>query len=229
MKGNPFLGRGVVPGEVMATARLDRDEVTGGRLPQMCMKCGAAATVERKKSFSWCPPWVGVLILAGLLPYVIVASILTKRMTVHAPFCAEHQNHWSWRNWFIWGGFACLALLGFGAFVLMVSADTRGGRNSSQADLGGIFCIGTIGIGLVWLIAAAIIQNTGIRPSEITDDGISLINVARDFVDAVDEYRGRFGRGYRDRDRDRDRDRPPPRWSRDEDEDDDRYRDRRDR
>jgi hypothetical protein len=62
----------------MAEIRLDREEADGG-LPDICMCCGEEATVTKTKKMSWCPPWVGVLFLAGLLPYIIVMLIMTKR------------------------------------------------------------------------------------------------------------------------------------------------------
>src|SRR5258708_14518335 len=62
----------------MPQIRLDREDADG-RLPMVCMRCGEPATVTRTRNMSWCPPWVGVLFLAGLIPYVIVAIIMTKR------------------------------------------------------------------------------------------------------------------------------------------------------
>jgi hypothetical protein len=215
----------------MATARLNRDEATDGHLPRTCVKCGVAATVERRKAFSWCPPWVSVLILAGVLPYAIVASILTRKMTARLPFCDAHKGHYRWRNWFLWGGLAGCGALAFAVFVVMVAQDNPGRRQASTEQLNGLLCLGTMAVGLVWLIAAAIIQNTAIRPTEITEGNITLTNVCSEFVDALDEYRERHEE-YRSRWR------PPSRWSREDDrepprgrerDDDDAYRERPDR
>ena len=49
----------------MAEIRLQLDEADGG-LPDICMRCGSEATVTKTKTMSWCPQWVGVLILAGV-------------------------------------------------------------------------------------------------------------------------------------------------------------------
>ena len=73
----------------MATVRLYRDETEDFDLPAVCMKCGAPATTWKSKTFSWHPPWVYVLILIGLLPFAIVAMVLTKRRTILAPLCAR--------------------------------------------------------------------------------------------------------------------------------------------
>ena len=70
----------------------------GGRdivdLPPVCMACGAPATVRRNKQFSWQPQWVPILILGGLLPYLIVSLILTKRQRVETPLCDRHARYW---------------------------------------------------------------------------------------------------------------------------------------
>ncbi len=210
----------------MATVRLDRDEATDGYLPQLCLKCGATATVERTQTFSWCPSWVGILILAGLLPYIIVAAIMTRRLTVHAPLCDDHRNHWAMRNWFLWGGLIVCVLLGVVSGVVLAALDNRPGARPSGANpLGGLLCVGSVVIGLAWLIAVAIFQHTGIRTTEITEYDITLVNVSRDFVDAVKEYRRRDRDDeYRRRDRDDNPYRLPPRgWTR---EDDDTFRER---
>src|SRR3954447_19514028 len=108
-------------GRYMATVRLTWHEVSEGLLPPVCMKCGAPSTGHAKKTFSWHPPWVIVLILGGLLPWAIVAAILTKRMTVRAPMCPAHRSHWLGRAWFVWGGFIALLAVGFGAVILLAN------------------------------------------------------------------------------------------------------------
>jgi hypothetical protein len=173
----------------MATVRLGRYEVKKRLLPPVCLKCGAEATAERRKNFSWSPPWIIILILFGLLPYAIVAIILTKRMTVTVPLCDQHKSHWSWRAWFIWGGFILFFILGIGAFVVLVNQENQRGRGQEMA---GWLCAGTGIAGLIWLIAAAIVQSTGIRPTEITDNTITLTHVAPDFVTALKEERTRY-------------------------------------
>jgi uncharacterized paraquat-inducible protein A len=81
----------------VAEVRLGRFEVEEGKLPFYCMRCGEPASIRRRKRFSWCPQWVLVLVVFFTLPGIIVALILTKRMIVLAPLCANHRNHWRWR------------------------------------------------------------------------------------------------------------------------------------
>src|ERR1700693_44489 len=112
----------------MAEIRLHLDEADGG-LPTVCMRCGEPATVGKSRRMSWCPPWVGVLILVGLVPYVIVALILTKRTLVQAPFCDQHKGHWLKRMLIGLGTFLGVAIVGVGSFVLLVSTPRHGGEN----------------------------------------------------------------------------------------------------
>src|SRR5262245_2732560 len=104
----------------MAEIRLFIREAEGP-LPNICMVCGREATLVKRKSFSWNPLWVWITLLLGLLPFLIIALILTKRATVEAPLCAEHKYHWAKRT--------CLVVLGLllviGMLVLAVAISSQ--------------------------------------------------------------------------------------------------------
>src|SRR5262245_43504290 len=69
---------------------------SGSTLPPFCVKCGAPATGKPlRKTFRWHESWLYVLILAGLLIYAIVATVVQKKMLLEVPFCDEHR---SWRK-----------------------------------------------------------------------------------------------------------------------------------
>jgi hypothetical protein len=189
----------------MPDVRLRRYEAEDGELPRICLRCGASASVTRSKNFSWYPPWVIVLILAGVVPFAIVAMVLTKRMRLQAPLCPQHKGHWFNRNLFIVLGALALVILGVASIVLMASLDKQPGPRN---NLAGFLCLGVGALGLVWLIAVVIVQATAIRPREITDREMTLMGVAREFVDALDEYRQQARKQRRDED---DQYRPPPR------------------
>jgi hypothetical protein len=151
------------------------------------MKCGARAKVEQTKKFSWHPPWVSALIVAGVLPWAIVAMILTKRMTVQAPLCKEHESHWTWRFWVATLGLCFLGFLTVASFaILAITSDQRGGAN----PVGGFLCLATVLGALGFVIALAIINHTAIRPTEITERSITLTNIAPEFLDALEDERG---------------------------------------
>src|SRR5438132_7541989 len=117
----------------MAVIRLDRFEAEEGDLPAVCMKCGASAVTSKMKRFAWHPPWVWILIIFGLLPFAIVALVVTKRMIVRGPLCNEHRNHWLWRAWFTYGGLTVLFFAFIAVMVLAASSDNGPGRREGNA------------------------------------------------------------------------------------------------
>lgn len=171
----------------MATIRLGRYEIEEEGLPAVCMRCGEPATTHKNKTFSWYPQWVPVLILAGLLPFIIVAAILTKRMRVAVPFCARHRGHWFWRGLIMGLSLlACVGLfIGLSAWLVGMENDEEIKRGSA----GGFICIGGLPLLLAWIIMAAIMQKTSIRPSEITDNSITLTRISPAFVEAMKAQR----------------------------------------
>lgn len=167
----------------MAAIWLDRDEVRD--LPPVCMVCGAEATTTSRQTFRWHPPWVIVLIIAGLLIWAIVAIILTKTMTVQAPVCDEHKGHWFKRKLIGW----LAVLLGlaalFGGIVVMASV----GNDPRYRDLAALGPLGGAVSMLLGLIVAVVAFRSAIRPLEISNDDIRLTGVHAEFIEAVREDR----------------------------------------
>jgi hypothetical protein len=154
-------------------------------LPAVCIKCGAPATVRKNKTFSWQPQWVPILILVGLLPYVIVSMILTKRKTVETPLCEAHKSYW-WMYPTLMT-LACLGVLGFGLVgMIAVSAAKNDGLAGGVCGLSLLVFLGL-------LVVAAVINTMRIRPAEITDRYIYLTGVSQEFADAAEDeqYRRR--------------------------------------
>jgi len=191
----------------MAQLRLHVDEADGG-LPMVCMRCGEPATVVKTKKMSWYPRWVIVLILVNVIIFAIVALVLTKRAVLQAPLCDQHKGHWTYRMLIILASLLAIGILVIGA-ILVVSNLPR----QAQDSTGPFICIGGGIVGLAWLIGLVIVQNTAIRPSEITDTEILLENVSEAFIDAVAEAdRERLARRRERRSRwDEEEDEPPPR------------------
>lgn len=177
----------------MARIKLSHEEVREGRLPRLCMRCGAPATIEKRKTFSWCPSWVAVLILVGLLPYLIVMLILTKRMTVFVPLCDKHRNHWLWRTALVLALVAVLVgLIVVGIMVISAAAPQEGG-------LGGTVCVaGLLGLIVCPVIAWLILKDL-IRPEEITDRTITLVKVHPNFVRAIEQMDEQAEERWRER------------------------------
>jgi hypothetical protein len=166
----------------MAVLRLESYDANVLELPEVCMQCGAPATLHKSKTFSWFPPWVWVLlVVCNILIFAIVAMIMTKRRTVRVPLCEEHKNHWLWRQLLVVG--SLLGLLAVGG-VSMIALDNEGGGND---PFGGILCIGSLILLVAWVILAVIVQSTSIRAKEVTDQGIVLSGVSPEFIKAYEE------------------------------------------
>jgi hypothetical protein len=169
----------------MASIRLADYEVEPEGLPQVCICCGQPADGDTRVNFAWYPGWVNILILAGLLPWALVAMILTKRMRTHLPTCQRHRGHWFNRKLFVWGGVLFFMAIGVACIVILATANQQRGLD----DLAGYICAAGVIGGLIWLIAALIYNSSGVRPTEITDRDIVLTKVSPDFIDAVCDYR----------------------------------------
>ncbi|HEY7313795.1 MAG TPA: hypothetical protein VH643_30880 [Gemmataceae bacterium] len=172
----------------MATVRLESYDSEVHDLPEICMKCGAPSSVRKNKTFSWYPPWVGVLLLAGLVPYLIVAAIVTKRCRVEVPLCDQHKSHWLMRQLLVL--LSLLGLLALGG-VFMGVAIAASDKGSGNNPVFGFVCVGWLVLMVGWIVLACIVQYTTIRPSEITDTSIRLTSVSEVFVEACDEERPR--------------------------------------
>ena len=161
-------------------------------LPSVCMKCGAPATVRATKTFSWCPSWVGILFLVGLLPYMVVSSMLTKRQTVQTPLCSRHENYW----WVfpLTLVLTFVGLLGLG-FIDLYTMDKHYEQNGQWRGL--LFVATLLGM-LVVVFVGLIGSSMRVRPAEITDRYIRLTSVSAKFADAVEAHESRrrsaFGR-----------------------------------
>ena len=194
----------------MATVRITRYEVQNNLLPHVCVVTGEPTTDIKRRKFRWTPPWVGILILGGLLPYVIVAMILRKEITMDVPIAAGKKGHWLWRQLFaLFGVLSCIGLVVVG----LALSHQPGGRNQGP-DIG-LYTALAAGVGLFFvLIIALILQNTSVRPKEITDRDITLVGVHENFIVALEEERDRDEEDRQERravKRERDKDREPRR------------------
>jgi len=177
----------------MATVRLRGWGGEGYESPPVCMKCGAPATVYRERLFTWYPPWVYVLLLAGPVPFAIVAWVVTQQKRINVPLCDAHTGHWWKRQALILVGL----FLVLGLFVAGMSQVGPGGNDRLAAVL-----LGAAGVGfLVWLPLTIYLNQTMIRPEEIRMGSITLKGVAPEFAEAVEEEEERHERRRRELDR----------------------------
>jgi hypothetical protein len=172
----------------MAWIHLSRYEAEEGDLPDVCMRCGAPATVRKRRRFTSHPLWVYLLIPLGLLPYVIVAIILTEEVPCYTQFCPRHRHHWLFRGLLVWVGFVVILAIIIGSSVLLASMSDQLNR-STEESLAGLLCVGSVILMLCWFISIPITQLTAIHPTDATDRGLTLKNVSPAFVEAVRAYR----------------------------------------
>jgi hypothetical protein len=188
----------------MAQIRLGRYEIKREILPDVCMRCGTPADRTRRTKFSWYPPWVWVLLLVGILPFLIVALVLTKKMTVPVGLCDNHRRHFLWGPLIIGGGFFLTAILVLGVFI--IASVWASQKPHSIADtVFGLTCPAGIVALLGWLIAAIVLRLNTIRPSEITDNSITLVSVSPKYVRAAKALREEWEEEEDDRPRPRPR------------------------
>jgi hypothetical protein len=179
----------------MAVAWLDRYECDReGELPPVCLKCGAEAEHYVKRTFQWYPPWVLATMLAGLIPWMVLAAVLTKKMTVYAPLCRQHRSYFTMRM--LWGGLIILVGLvmtvgGIYLSVIIMAVQAKA-NNSPLVTFSP--CCATVFLFCVAMLVASVVMQMGIKPAEITEDDIKLKGVSDEFVEAVKEdRRGRKG------------------------------------
>ncbi len=202
----------------MAIVRLTLDEAADGYLPETCLKCGQKAEHWVKKKFSWYPSWVWILLLAGVLPFAIVAAILTKRATVQAPMCAAHRRHWLIRTLVV--ALGLLGIFGLVVLLIVVSSAPRGQRNENLPAILGFTLVASV---FAWIIALVILNLNSVRPQEITDYDLTLQGVSDQFADDFERCVEEEEKKEAARD-DYDDDRPRSRSQRRAREDDDRFR-----
>ena len=149
----------------------------GVQLPDRCVKCNSPANGYGKRlRLAWHSPLAFLALLGGLLPYVIVAIILTKRLTIYAGVCPRHRRRRLAGILVGWLGFA----LGF--LVCVVGA-------SARAPAGAWAFI--VGIVLILLsLVAGIVGSRIVWPRRIRDDRAWLNGVDPEYLCGFPEFPG---------------------------------------
>jgi hypothetical protein len=169
----------------MAEVRLGRFEVEKDQLPMICMRCGAVATLRKRKKFTWYPPWISILLVAGVLPYIILVRILMKKMTVSAPLCDDHRFHWIWSSLIIPLTLCALVMVCCTGPITINAAGSDRAMDSAMP----LFSLMMFGAFVVWFIAMIVVNEVSIHPTEITEHAMTLKGVAPAFADAVSRQR----------------------------------------
>ena len=97
--GNPYAP---LAGESMMGAAGERRTVTfaaSDRLPKICLRCGTKQGVKRRPlRLGWVHPATYLVLLLlplGLLPYLIIISMIKREASAELPFCDPCNAVWS--------------------------------------------------------------------------------------------------------------------------------------
>jgi hypothetical protein len=100
-------------------------------LPERCVKCNTPVVYKRDIKLAWHNPVVYAGLFLGLIPYVLLAIALQKRMTVRVGLCPAHVA--KRRYAMLFGVLGCFA--GLGVIILGI------GNDSGWIALGGLVAL----------------------------------------------------------------------------------------
>jgi hypothetical protein len=146
------------------TVGLPAQLVSSGALaPSVCSRHGEPAIQRHKVLFrSYTPRWTYALLLAGVIPFFLVAAILQKRIKAPSwPFCARCSRL---QTTCLVGGLG-LAVLGAVMVAILTAVLPDGSRNGGLATLA---CIAMV---LAGLGTAAHAGRASIAAGNVTQDG----------------------------------------------------------
>jgi hypothetical protein len=153
----------------MAQVRLHLNEASKDGLPRVCLRCGQRALKLQTLPISWFPPWVNWLMLLGVIPYLIVSPLLTKKAVLHAPFCPQHQNHWYVRQNVI------------SVSVLVLFAALFGTLGWYRP----LFPVALFILFPAIIVIVTLVHRSSVRPTEVTNTHLVIDGVCDEFVDAL--------------------------------------------
>ena len=150
-------------------------------LPAICLKSNQPATQQLKRNLAWHPPAVYFGLLLGLIPFVILALVLTKKATISIGLSDEWvaiRKRKIARGW----GIVLLSIaLGIGMIVLASAGPRSLGAFACFTGLASLvlffvgLCYGSYGARLV-------------TPARITEDFVYLKGVHPDFLARLPEW-----------------------------------------
>jgi len=159
---------------------LTRNQAESGRLPDVCMVCGKPTRDRVGKTFEYTPDWTALLLLVGIIPGLIAMMILSKKMRVACPVCADHRNHWTRLVWVASTGLLLPILCGLIGYLVALTLNIN---DEDSQWAGGV--IGALVGFVVYLIPVIYMSCTRVKVELITDHEIRLRRVSSRFANAV--------------------------------------------
>lgn len=167
----------------MASVRLFHSQIESGRLPNLCICCGAPATLRRRHKF-WSAPFSRIMMYKHYFAGTSMNYVrgLYKREIV-VPLCEQHRHRLAWPLYMSFGIFALLFLF-MGSFVTGVCG------GAFVAGLGWFLPIA--GLCFVTLIASGIafsfVRLYTPQYCDLTDQYIELNCISEQFAAAAQAF-----------------------------------------
>jgi len=156
----------------------------GAELPYRCVKTNEPAETFLRRKLSWHPPAIFATILAGVLIYVILAMVLSKKADIRVPI--SHRIRKRRTMAIIVGWLASLGGVGLTILTCILLADSQ---NPAVKDALPFIVIG----GIVFVIFSAVFSSSIasiVTPTKITDRHVWLRGVNADYLDLLPEWPG---------------------------------------
>lgn len=167
----------------MAVIRLGRYEARQGHLPPVCIRCGIAAAVYRRKVFTFCPWWIYLGIPFALFPFFILAWLWSKSAPVTIPLCSLHRYLWRWQHYVLIVACAGVSVLfGLIPFALLFQGHYA---SDKEEKIFLVASLATIAGPYLYLGATLALKYLGIHATEVTTTSITLTGVAPEFAEAL--------------------------------------------
>ena len=156
--------------------------VKEARLPDQCVKCGAPATFRLDRKLSWHPPLLYALLLAGVIPYAIVAAVVGKRVDLTIPLCETHRK----RRTMLKAIGSGVSVLGFVAFIASIALSDQLGNATGVVVL----------LAILAFVGGLIVLSVGsqpVAPARIDDQFVWLKRVHQSLIADLPPWPGQAG------------------------------------
>lgn len=142
-------------------------------LPMRCVKCNEPDATPFRRTLVWCPPWAYLLLIVGLIPFVLIALVVQKKLTGVFALCELHRRRR--RRAIAIGWLGALA----GVAIILAGAATRDG-----AGLGVLLGIATIFLTAIYGLFAS----RTVWPRRIRQGRAWVNGVCPQYLDDLPEY-----------------------------------------
>jgi hypothetical protein len=173
----------------MAHVVVTREEAeTEGKLPAVCMCCGAPATIWVTRRLMLKPPQYNQVELAEIALIKSIHALATSPyVQLRTSFCEQHRHYWTVRLAVLFGGMLAFFATMFFAFVFGLVATIN--RPQPHAGLVALAVI-TVLLGLVgWLVPLLILWRNPIRALGMDNGLVVVDNVSDPYANAVQATR----------------------------------------